>query len=129
MQAKVSKRTVLWIVPILVIVALFFYFKPESNQDEYITLAKQFVVPDSNTTFEQSLSTHCDKEKWMFFETNRGQKVVEFRGKCALDGTAPLNIQFLIADENTAKIGAMLFDHEQVAENEKPIYYDKLAMK
>ena len=128
MQVKASKRTVLWVVPLLLIVALFFYFKPDSNQDEYITLAKQFVVPDSNTTFEQSLSTHCDKEEWMFFETNRGQKVVEFRGNCTLDDTAPFNIQFLI-DDDIAKIGAVLFDHEQVAENEKPIYYNKLAIK
>lgn len=127
MQPKATKRAILWIVPLLLIGALFMYFKPESNQEQYIALAKQFVIPQSDATFEQSLSARCDKEDWAFFETNRGQKVVEFSGHCKLDETAPLNIQFLIDDENTAKIGALLVDHQQVTDGEKANYFEKLA--
>ena len=127
MRPKATKRTILWVVPLLLIGALFMYFKPESNQEQYIALAKEIVVPQSDATFEQSLSERCDKEDWTFFETNRGQKVVEFSGQCKLDETAPLNIQFLIDDEQTAKIGALLVDHKQLTDDEKGNYFEKLA--
>lgn len=130
MQPKFSKRTVLWLVPLLLIGALFMYFKPDSNHDKYIALAQQYVVPDQgDVTFEQSLSAICDEEDWEFFETNRGQKVVEFSGECLLDQTQPLNIQFLIDNEDNAKIGALLVDHQQITEDKKLQVYEKIALQ
>lgn len=105
------------------------YFRPESNKEQYIALAKDYKIPNSNVSFAQSLSAQCEKEDWVFFETNRGQKVVEFSGECLLDEQKPLNIQFLIDDDKKAQIGALLVDHKKIAEDEKAFYYEKLVMK
>ena len=126
MQVKYSKRTVLWIVPLLLIGALFIYFKPETNTDQYIQLAKELVIPTtSEATFGQSLAT-CTEENWEFFETNRGQKVVEFSGKCQLDEAKTVNLQFLI-DDDKASIGALLIDYDNIPEKDKPQFYEQLV--
>lgn len=126
MQSKYSWRSILWIVPIMLIVALYLYFRPESNPDQYIVLAKEVVVPQSDKTFEQSLK-QCDNGDWSFFETNRGQKVVEFSGECKLDAQKPVNIQFLIDDDNNASLGAFLVNHEKVTEEAKATYFQQIA--
>lgn len=127
MEPKASKRVVLWIVPILLIGALFLYFRPASNQSQYIELAQNYTVPNSTISFSESLSTYCSDEDWKFFETNRGQKVVEFSGSCDLEGSQLLNIQFLIDDDNEVKVGAMLIEHQQIEEEEKPNLFAQLA--
>ena len=129
MQSKYSKRTILWIVPILLIAALIFYFRPASDQEQYIQAAKAYAVPaHEDITFEQSFNNSCNEGEWTFFETNRGQKVVEFSGECNVKDATQVNLQFLMDDDLNVEIGALLVDYNNVTEDEKPTYFDAIAL-
>lgn len=128
MQSKYSKRTILWVVPILLIVALIYYFRPASDQDTYIQAAKDYAIPaHEGITFEQSLSKNCSKGEWSFFETNRGQKVVEFSGDCAIGNAQKFNLQFLLEDDLSIEIGALLVDYDNIPDKDKPAIFEQLV--
>lgn len=120
MQA--SKRNILWIVPILLIVALFYYFKPNEDTANFVAYAEGLVLVDNSThTFKETFNQYCEESDWKYFETSKRQNVVEFEGKCDVNGEIqPLNLQLILEEDLTSySIGAMLVNHEMQEEADK----------
>lgn len=121
---NVSKRTILWIVPIIII-AIFWYFygpKEEITDNEYITYIKEATIDGmNNQTFNQAFSNYCEKEKWVYFKTQRNQHVVEFKGSCEVDGKiSDVNLQYVVEDnQKDYQIGVLLVDGEQQSEQDR----------
>ncbi|MFF5994863.1 glucosamine 6-phosphate synthetase [Lysinibacillus sp. KU-BSD001] len=124
---KVTKRTVLWIVPILLIGAFYYFYGPKDaiTENAYIDYVKsQTLVDNSNLTVEQAFNNYCEVSDWVFFETQRGQKVVEFKGKCPVEEiTQSVNLQFLVDDEQTEHtVGAMLLNDVKQSSEERDTF-------
>ena len=124
---KPTKRTVLWIVPILII-GIFYYFygpKDDITENEHIDYIKaQTLGEDSNLPVGEAFERYCSKSEWVYFETQKRQKVVEFKGECPGGKSAqPVNLQFLVDEEGDGFIlGALLVDHVQQTEEERASY-------
>ena len=119
---KPSKRNILWLVPLLLIAALFYYFKPNDNGEKFIAYAEDAVLVSNSTyTFKETFNQYCEKGEWTYFETSKRKDVVEFKGECQVDNKVqPFNLQLLLNDDLTEfTIGAMLVNHEQQDEAEK----------
>jgi len=119
---KPSKRSILWLVPILLIVALFYYFKPNDNIVDFVAYAESAVLLDNSPyTFKETFNQYCAEGNWTYFETSKRQNVVEFEGKCDIDSKIKaLNFQLIVEDDlSSYKIGAMLVDFEVQEEPEK----------
>lgn len=122
---KPTKRTVLWIVPILLIAALYYYFKPNEDESKYVTFAEDMVlVEGSSYTFKETFSQFCSNTTWNFFETSKREKVVEFEGECPVENkTQPVHLQLLINEDITdATIGVMLHNHQKIDTDQKEAY-------
>ncbi|MFC7685026.1 glucosamine 6-phosphate synthetase [Ureibacillus sp. GCM10028918] len=120
---NVSKRTILWIVPIAII-AIFWYFygpKDEITDNEYITYIKEASVDESNISFENSFATNCTDSKWVYFKTQKNQNVVEFKGTCEVENQkSDLNLQFVVEDDQKGyTMGVLLLDGKQQTEEQR----------
>lgn len=126
-----TKRNILWIVPILIIAIFYYFYGPKDTitQNKHIDMIKsQILVENSELSIEDAFNRYCSKNEWVYFETQKGQKVVEFKGECPLeDATQPVNLQFLVADENDDfNVGVLLLNHVQQTEQEREAYIQKV---
>lgn len=119
---KVSKRNILWAVPILLIIALFYYFKPSESVDHYIAFAEEAVlVEDSTYTFKETFNQYCNESNWEYFETSKRVDVVEFKGQCEVDGeNQPVNLQLILEEDlKEYTVGALLVNYTPIKGEEK----------
>lgn len=115
------KRTIYWIIPIGILIALGVYYWPqeEITDNEFIEYVKTTTY--NETTYAALMDNNCSEINWVYFATNKRQDVVEFKGTCAVDGEdKKLNVQFLVDPEmTTVDVGAMLIANEKVAEKKR----------
>lgn len=115
------KRTIYWIIPIGILIALGVYYWPqeEITDNEFIEYVKTTTY--NETTYAALMDNNCSEINWVYFATNKRQDVVEFKGTCAVDGEDKmLNVQFLVDPEmTTVDVGAMLIANEKVAEKKR----------
>lgn len=128
---NVSKRTILWIVPILIIVIFWFMYGPkdEITDNEYIDYIKQSTLEGSPQNFETVLESACSESKWVYFQTSKRQHVVEFKGKCPTEksDTSEVNLQFIVEKKrDDFQVGAMLLNGEQQSEKMRDDFLSKL---
>ncbi len=126
---QLSKRTILWIIPLMILGALFYVYGPEEEitDNTYIDYIKTVSLDEnSNTTIEQALENYCTESKWVYFETQDGQPVVEFKGECPVNGTSePVNLQFTVDEDlKNYKVGVLLIDHEQQEEAQRNAFIE-----
>lgn len=124
---KPTKRNILWIVPILIIAIFYYFYGPKDTitENKYIDMIKgQILVKNSEMSIDEAFNRYCSKGEWVYFETQKGQKVVEFKGECPVeDAPQSVNLQFLVADENDDfTIGVLLLNHVQQTEQEREAY-------
>ncbi|MGM9950027.1 MAG: glucosamine 6-phosphate synthetase [Lysinibacillus sp.] len=124
---KPTKRTVLWIVPILIIGVFYYFYGPKDDitENEHIDYIKaQALVENSNLPVGEAFERYCSKSEWVYFETQKRQKVVEFKGECPHGKAAqPVNLQFLVDEEgDDFVVGVLLVDHVQQTEEERTSY-------
>lgn len=121
---NVSKRTILWIVPILVIVTFWYFYGPqeEITDNEYITYVKQSTANAiEQLSFEDSFANYCEEGKWVYFKTQKNHNVVEFKGACPFENKAnDVNLQFVVENDQTGyQVGALLINGEQQTEEKR----------
>jgi len=128
---NVSKRTILWIVPLLIIFMLWYMTKPEEGK-EYISYIKSAALEGTSVNLESALNGQCDEEEWIYFRTNNRQHVVEFKGACPVNGQkkANVNLQFIVEkDLSDFTVGAMLLDGEQQSPELRDQFLKELLSK
>lgn len=130
---NVSKRTILWIVPILIIAIFWYFYGPqeEITDNEYITYIKEETINESsNQTFDQAFSNHCEKGKWVYFKTQRNQHVVEYKGSCEVEGKlSEVNLQYVVEDDQKDyQMGVLLLDGEQQSEKIRDDFIQNMAI-
>ena len=71
------------------------------------------MYPD--TTYEKAFDAFFDNARWKYFQSDKGQDVVEFQGDCEYyDDTVTVLIQFLLnKDEKTYNIYTMAIDNQE----------------
>ncbi|MEK9198121.1 glucosamine 6-phosphate synthetase [Ureibacillus sp. 179-F W5.1 NHS] len=131
---NVSKRTILWIVPILIIAIFWYFYGPqeEITDNEYITYIKEKTINEtSNQTFDQAFSNHCKEGKWVYFKTQRNQHVVEYKGSCDVEGKlSEVNLQYVVEDDQKDyQIGVLLLDGEQQSEKIRDDFIQHMAIQ
>ena len=122
-MGKLSKRNILWIIPICIIGVFWYFYGPQEDitDNEYITYVKNYSIENSNQSFEKAFASACENPYWVYFETQKGQDVVEFKGDCPINNKkAKVNVQFLVdAKMTTVKYGAMLVDSKMQEETDR----------
>lgn len=131
MAPKPSKRNILWVVPLIIIGIFYWVYGPKDDitDNETITYVKNHALPETNNTKVQlAFEKSCKNPYWEFFETQRGQDVVEFTGECPHgDKNGKVNVQFLVDDEQTSlRVGAILFNSIQLKDQEKNQFLESL---
>ena len=134
MMQNVSKRTILWIVPIIIIAVFWYYYGPqkEITDNEYISYIKETSVTDTGEpTLESAFSNYCKEGKWVFFKTQKNHNVVEFKGTCPVDGDVNnVNLQFVVEeDQKGYKVGVMLLDGVQQSEEARDQFLNMVVSK
>lgn len=129
---NVSKRTILWIVPLLIIAIFWYFYGPqkEITDNAYITYIKESNInEDETTTFESAFADSCEEGKWVYFKTQKNHHVVEFKGSCPVDGNeSDVNLQFVVEDEQAGyQIGALLVNSEQQSEDQRDHFVKIIA--
>ena len=124
---KPGKRTVLWVVPLLIIGVFYYFYGPKDDitENESINYIKSLsLVDNSNLTNEQAFHNYCEEGKWVYFETQKRQNVVEFKGECPVNGNIqPVNLQFIVNDDLTQHtVGVLLLNHVQQTDEEREAY-------
>ncbi len=114
---NVSKRTILWIVPILIIAIFWYFYGPqeEITDNEYISYIKEEKVAGSTKTYEEALASSCEEEKWVYFQTQKDQHVVEFNGTCQNENDPKnVNLQFIVEpNQSSYELNVLLLDSVQ----------------
>lgn len=132
-MGKLSKRNILWIVPIGILGVFWYFYGPQKDitDNEYITYVKNYSFENSNTTLESGFANTCKNPYWVYFETQKGQDVVEFKGDCPINNkTAKVNAQFLVdRDMTNVRNGAMLIDNKMQEEADRDKYLVDLVGK
>lgn len=121
---NVSKRTILWIVPILIIAIFWYYYGPkdEITDNEYITYIKDTSFSENgDKTLDEAFSNFCNEGKWVYFKTQKNQNVVEYKGACPVDGKEnKVNLQFVVeADQKEFQVGVLLLDGVQQTDEQR----------
>lgn len=115
------KRTIFWLIPIGILCCIVVYYWPqeEITDNAYIDYIKESAY--EQTTYEQLMASNCAEQNWVYFQTNRGQDVVEFKGDCTIaTEEQPVNLQFLIDEQiQNYSVGAMLIAQEKVEETKR----------
>ena len=70
---------------------------------------------------ESAFASACENPYWVYFETQKGQDVVEFEGDCTVNNeVAKVNVQFLVDNDITSvQSGAMLVDSKMQEEADR----------
>lgn len=123
---KLSKRNILWIVPIGILGVFWYFYGPQKDitDNEYITYVKNYSFEHSSKTIESGFASVCQNPYWVYFETQKGQDVVEFKGDCPVNNKASkVNVQFLVdRDMTNVRYGAMLVDNTMQEEADRDQY-------
>lgn len=111
-MGKLTKRNILWIVPIGIIGVFWYFYGPQKDitDNEYITYVKNYSIENSSQSLENAFNKTCQNSKWIYFETQKRQDVVEFEGECPINKKVEkVNVQFLVdRDMTNVRKGAML---------------------
>ncbi|TSI06713.1 glucosamine 6-phosphate synthetase [Lysinibacillus sp. BW-2-10] len=131
---NVSKRTILWIVPIIILAIFWYFYGPqkEITDNEYISYIKQSSIETSpNTNLENAFGNYCAEGKWVFFKTQKDHNVVEFKGECPVNGDAnSVNLQFVVEDDQKGyKLGALLLNGEQQSAEQREDFLNMVVSK
>ncbi|WBF55453.1 glucosamine 6-phosphate synthetase [Lysinibacillus sp. JK80] len=130
-MGKLSKRNILWIVPIGILAVFWYFYGPQKDitDNEYITYVKNYSYENSAKTLESAFSSACENPYWVYFETQKGQDVVEFEGDCTVNNeVAKVNVQFLVDNDITSvQSGAMLVDSKMQEEADRDEFLLALA--
>ncbi len=122
-MGKLSKRNILWIVPIGILGVFWYFYGPQKDitNNEYITYVQNYTYENSTKTLESAFAATCENPYWVYFETQKGQDVVEFKGDCPVDNEiAKVNVQFLVDNAITSvQSGAMLIDSKMQEETDR----------
>lgn len=128
---NLSKRNILWLVPIGILGIFWYYYGPQKDitDNEYITYVKNYSIENTNQTLGSSFNEACKNPYWVYFETQKGQDVVEFKGDCPINNEeAKVNIQFLVdPDIKNVRYGAMLVNSKMQEEADRDKYILELA--
>jgi len=120
---NISKRTILWIVPIAIIAIFWYFYGPqeEITDNAYITYIKESPINESDVSYEAAFSSVCTESKWVYFKTQKNANVVEFKGVCQVEEkNQDINLQFVVEDDQTGyETGVMLLDGEQQTEEKR----------
>lgn len=120
---KLSKRNILWIIPIAILGVFWYFYGPQKDitDNEYITYVKSYSYENSTKTLEDAFASACENPYWVYFETQKGQDVVEFKGDCPVDNkVTKVNVQFLVdKDMTSVQSGAMLADSKMQEEADR----------
>ena len=124
---RIGKRTVLWIVPLLIIGVFYYFYGPQDDitENDSIDYIKNIsLAENSNFTNEQAFNHYCEKANWVYFETQKRQNVVEFKGECSIEGTIqPVTFQFIVNDEiNEHTVGVLLLNHVQQTDEQRQAF-------
>ncbi|ATP39740.1 glucosamine 6-phosphate synthetase [Solibacillus sp. R5-41] len=122
-----KKRTIFWIIPIAILGIFFYFFGPKDTitDNEYIDYMKaSALTSDSQLTTEAAFSKVCEKGGWEYFETKMFERVVEYKGKCTVEGKLePVNVQFIVEkDKSSHLIGAMLVNSVQQTDEQRDAF-------
>lgn len=130
-MGKLSKRNILWIVPIGILAVFWYFYGPQKDitDNEYITYVKNYSYESSAKTLESAFASACENPYWVYFETQKGQDVVEFEGDCTVNNeVAKVNVQFLVDNDITSvQSGAMLVDSKMQEEADRDEFLLALA--
>jgi len=122
-MGKLSKRNILWIVPIGILGVFWYFYGPQKDitDNEYITYVKNYSFENSNKTLESGFANTCKNPYWVYFKTQKGQDVVEFKGDCPINKKAvKVNVQFLVdRDMTNVRYGAMLVENKMQEEADR----------
>ncbi|MGE8036009.1 glucosamine 6-phosphate synthetase [Lysinibacillus sp. KCTC 33748] len=122
-MGKLSKRNILWIVPIGILGVFWYFYGPQKDitDNEYITYVKSYSLENSNKTLESGFANTCKNPYWVYFKTQKGQDVVEFKGDCPINKkAAKVNVQFLVdRDMTNVRYGAMLVENKMQEEADR----------
>lgn len=97
------------VVAIVIIFAVLFFPKNGSN-NQYVQMVKGGHPYDyPNVTYEEAFESFFSKPKWMYFEADTGQDIVQFEGGCLYyDKEVDVVVQFeLDVKESTIEIYAV----------------------
>ncbi len=77
---------------------------------------------------DQAFENFCNEGKWVFFKTQKGQHVVEFKGECPVNNEVnPINLQFVVEEDRSSyEMGALLLNHVQVTAEEREKYIEQV---
>lgn len=122
-MGKLSKRNILWMVPIGILGVFWYFYGPQKDitDNEYITYVKSYSFENSNKTLESGFANTCKNPYWVYFKTQKGQDVVEFKGDCPVNKkAAKVNVQFLVdRDMTNVRYGAMLVENKMQEEADR----------
>ena len=130
---NVSKRTILWVVPIAIIAIFWYFYGPqeEITDNEYITYIKDASIHESDVSFESALASSCTDTKWVYFKTQKNHNVVEFKGTCDIDSkTSDVNLQFVVEeDQKDHETGVLLLNGKQQTADQRDELLKIIATK
>ena len=88
-------------------------------------ICKNYSYENSTKTLESAFASACENPYWVYFETQKGQDVVEFEGDCTVNNeVAKINVQFLVDNDITSvQSGAMLVDSKMQEEADRDQFY------
>lgn len=128
---NVSKRTILWIVPIAIIAIFWYFYGPqeEITDNEYITYIKESPINDSALSLEDAFASACSDKNWVYFKTQKNHNVVEFKGKCEVDNQeSDVNLQFVVEDNQKGyDIGVLLLNGKQQTDEQRDGFLKLIA--
>ncbi|HWL24011.1 MAG TPA: glucosamine 6-phosphate synthetase [Ureibacillus sp.] len=128
---NVSKRTILWIVPILIIVIFWYFYGPkdEITDNEYITYVKEQKVSETAETFDKAFGSYCEDEKWVYFKTQKEQHVVEFKGSCPQnEELKQVNLQFVVEEDRSGyELNVLLLDGVQQTVEQRDMFINDVV--
>ncbi|KGR78915.1 hypothetical protein [Ureibacillus manganicus] len=128
---NVSKRTFLWIVPILILVIFWFVYGPkeEITDNEYITFIKEQKLYESSKSYGEAFAQYCEDEKWIYFKTQKEQHVVEFKGSCPQNNELKkVNLQFVVENNQTGyERNVLLLDDEQQSAEQRDEFLSEVV--
>lgn len=121
---NVSKRTILWIVPLIIIVIFWYFYGPqeEITDSEYISYIQETTINEINSpTLETAFKNYCEEGKWVYFKTQKNHNVVEFKGSCPVDNQLnEVNLQFIVEEQQQGyQVGALLLNGVQQTEEQR----------
>ena len=125
------KRTIFWIIPILVLLIFIYVFGPKKavTDNEYISYIQAAPLTENSIkTTGTAFINYCEKSNWEYFQTKMFDHVVEFKGKCKVNNDVQsVNLQYIVEkNQSSHKLGAMLVDGVQQTEEQRTSFLQSL---